>query len=51
MGSCLRFLRLRRLSLATLGYLVDLVFAAKTATESLSTAQTLIHVLHGEDGW
>ena len=48
---CLHLLRSRRLSLAILGYLVDLVFAAKTARESLSTAQTLIHVLHREDGW
>ncbi len=46
MGHCLRLLRLRRLSLPILGYLVDSVFAAKTARESLSTAQTLVHVLH-----
>jgi hypothetical protein len=50
MGHCLRFLRSPGLSLSILGYLDDVVFAAKTARESLGTAQTLIHVLR-RFGW
>ena len=50
MAHCARFLRSPGLGLGILQYLDDVIFAAPTARESLSAAQTLMHVLR-RFGW